>query len=105
MMKSRRAWARRLPRRSDHGPPGIPQVTGTEETAWRAGFGILNAIQTTNYIPHLDHEKCRGCGLVWNLAFDPAFEVQLNAFGDRYAPGKHVHTEHFLSEDREYQAA
>ncbi len=29
-------------------------------------------------------------------------EVQLNAFGDRYAPGKHVHTEHFLSEDREY---
>ena len=32
-------------------------------------------------------------------------EVQLNAFGDTYAPGRHVHTEHFLPEEPEYQAA
>jgi ferredoxin len=25
-------------------------------------FGVLNAIQTTNFLPHLDHETCNGCG-------------------------------------------
>ena len=25
-------------------------------------FGILNAIQTTNFLPRIDHEQCRGCG-------------------------------------------
>jgi ferredoxin len=25
-------------------------------------FGILNAVQTTNFIPRHDHEKCNGCG-------------------------------------------
>jgi ferredoxin len=49
-------------------------------------FGILNAIQTTNFIPEVDSESCHGCGKC--VAACPVEAMSLVSANDPTKPGK-----------------
>jgi ferredoxin len=49
-------------------------------------FGILNAIQTTNYLPRPDHESCNGCGKC--VAACPVEAMSLVSANDPAKPKK-----------------
>ena len=49
-------------------------------------FGILNAIQTTNFIPRVDHESCNGCGKC--VAACPVEAMALVSANDPVKPKK-----------------
>jgi ferredoxin len=49
-------------------------------------FGILNAIQTTNFLPHIDSESCHGCGKC--VAVCPVEAMSLVSANDPAKPKK-----------------